>query len=266
MTETLAQKDERIQRRHNNKLSRKIARQAVTPQADGTEVLHSKEARQKIRRWTFEADMVLTLPAPKDADGSPKLDEKTGEPLQEMTLPMRTMRLEAVSYCTAKEVRHDVTRHEAYLRASAPMFQTARIQVRAVPHETISNNTLRQLEGYRDMAAILDKALGIAIDEAADVVVGKSVGSQFVEKPAVLADGDKPAVKAVSKVDIKEDFYRRALNELKPKENSNDEPTGTPQQASAQIADSEEKHDFVPEIVEIERASKTSDTEVSAEL
>jgi len=269
--ETLTQKAERVQRRRNNKISRRLAKQAVTPQADGTEVLHSHEARQKNRRWTFTADIVMTLPAPKNEDGSPKLDEKSGQPFQEVTLPMRTVRLEAVSYCTTKEVKGDVTRHETYLRMSAPMFRTAKIVVHAVPHETVSNETMRQLEGYRDMAAILDKALGMAIDEAADVVLGKTVGGQFIEKDALPAEGDKPSVKAVTKTDLKEDFYKRALAELKPKEKPDEnelvgksEANPAPQSVIAITdAEAEEKHDFVPEIVTIDRATPAP---VSAEL
>jgi len=201
-------------------------------QADGTEVLKSKESKRKNRRWEFEADVEITLPAKNDKPA--------------IVLPKRTVKLEAVSYCTVKEVREDIIRHELYLRTSVPLFKDAKIRVRALPKETISNTTLRQLEGYRDMSAILDKALDMAIEEAGEVVLGKVVGSQFVEKPATEANGDVPAKPATTRRDLKEDFYKRALANLTPKK---PEPEAVPEPE-------EEKKPFCPEIVEVVRAEK----------
>lgn len=122
------------------------------------------------------------------------------------------------------------------------------------------------------MAAILDKALGMAISEASDVVVGKSIGGQFCEKAALPAEGDKPAVKAVTAVDLKEAFYKRALEELKPKEVSHEtngqNQAGVVSPLAIPTTETEEnKPAFVPEIVEIERAPKAEETEpISVEL
>ncbi len=186
----------------NNKLTRKRSapKQLVAVQQDGTEVLHDKASRSKQRRWSFLADVAM-------AD-----------------LPVRTLKLSAISYGSVRDVRVDCKQHELYLKASNKMFETAKVRVRAVPHETISQETMRQIIGYRDMAAILDRALDRAILEAADVVLGKSVGSQFIEMPAREADGDKPAVLAVTLRDIKESFYRRALEELTPKQEQQQDP------------------------------------------
>ncbi len=241
--ETFAERELRIARRKQDKINRKLAKQAVTPQADGTEVIHSKESRMKVRRWSFQADVELVMPKPvaKPAEGGMADPDPQPEKPEFITLPMRTLKLDGVSYCSARDVKEDIRRHEAYLRANGPLFRNARIAVRAIPHETVSNETLRQLEGYRDMAAILDKALDMAIEEAGEVVVGKIVGTQFVEKAATEANGDVPAKPAVGRRELKEDFYKRALSVLTPKPV---EPEAVPA-----AEPEEEKQPFVPEIV-----------------
>jgi hypothetical protein len=188
--------------KRNNKLSRRRAqpKQLVAVQQDGTEVIHSKESRAKTRRWSFEADVEIVVPESKD--------EETGVVTPGKTLPPRTMKLDGMSYTTAKNASLDCQHHEKSLRRISPMFANSLMRVRAIPHETISNATLTQLSGYRDMSMILDRALEIAIGEAADVVNGKSVGSQFVETPG------SEGVKAVLLADIKEQFYGRARKDL----------------------------------------------------
>ena len=202
----------------NNKLTRKremrrlerLAKQepaAVMP--DGTEVLKSKEARQKVRRWTFEANVSLVLPEQKDADG------KVTRPQQEM--PLRRMKLEQTSFCAASEIKGEVKSVEENLKRTNALFAAAKLNVVAIPHETVSNATLNQLTGYRDMSMILDRALQLAITEAQDVVSGKAVGSQFIEAEAVAEDKEKSieAKPARTIGSIKEDFYKRALDEIK---------------------------------------------------
>jgi hypothetical protein len=257
----------------NNKLTRKrvaaIARKKLAETVnetndvaghlrDGTEVLKSKESKAKSRRWTFEADVTITMPPPKNEDGTTKKDEATGKDLPPVTLPQRTLRLEGTSYCTVREVKDDLVQHEARLRQNGQMFKLAKINVRAIPHETVSNETLRQLEGYRDMSMILDRALGLAIEEAASVVLGKALGSQFVEKAAVEKTDDNPGSPAVTNQTIKEDFYRRALVLLSPREPAKEAPA----EGAIVLTDAakEEKKPFVPEIVEIQKAP------ISAEL
>ena len=158
--ETIEEKATRVEKRKQDKANRKLNKQAV-PAGDGTQVIHSKEAKQKTRRWTFEADIQLYRPGKKN---------EAGEEVAPFYIPMRTLKLEAVSYCNAKQVKDDCKVHESYLRAQ-PLFQQAQIVVRAIPKETISPETLRQLEGYRDMAAILDKALEIAIEDSLRAII-----------------------------------------------------------------------------------------------
>lgn len=252
----------------NNKLTRKraeklAAKQEFVKQLDGTEVLKTKESRAKKRRWSFEADIEIVFPAPKNKDGSPKLGED-GEPIKAPMGMKRTMRLEPVSYSTAKEAIDDCKRHEMYLREANALFAKSNITVRAIPHETVSNETIRQLTGYRDMAMILDKALDMAIREAGEVVAGKAIGSQFVEMPAVPgmpAVGDAPAVADVpakTVAIIKEEFYKRALDELKPKELTNVQ--GSKGEEAVTLTDSEEgeRKPFIPEIVEVQRTSEVN--------
>lgn len=233
----------------NNKLTRKRAerlakKQVVTQQLDGTEVLHSKESKQKNRRWTFEADVIMTVPGQKN--------EETGEVSEPVVLPMRTMKMDSAAYCTVKEVKQDCASHEAYLRSMNGFMKTAQIHVRAIPHETVSNVTMRQLMGYRDMAGVLDRALELAITEAQDVVIGKTVGTQFTE----VAANEESGAAARTLSGIKEDFYKRAMEILRPRA----EEISKAQEASSQSAivitdaasaalDEEPRPAFVPEIV-----------------
>ena len=203
----------------NNKLSRaKAQKQSFIQTKDGTEVLHTKEARQKNRRWTFQADVKLIVAAHKN---------ETGKDIPLRVLPERTMNLEAVSYGTAKQARADCVSHEQYLRTINPLFKDSILKIRAIPHETVSNETLKQLEGYRDMSVILDRALQLAIEEAQLVVEGKSVGAQFMCSPAQPAVGEPntvgytPAHPERSTLSVKEEFYKRALDLIKPKEQVN---------------------------------------------
>ena len=207
----------------NNKLSRAKARkQSFVQTQDGTEVLHSKEARQKNRRWTFQADVKLIIAAHKN---------ETGMDIPMRVLPERTMNIEAVSYGTAKQARADCVSHEQYLRTVNPLFKDSILKIRAIPHETVSNETLKQIEGYRDMSVILDRALQLSIEEAQLVVEGKSVGAQFMCTPAQDAIGEPgtsgytPSHPEKSVLSIKEEFYKRALELIKPKEQANVDPT-----------------------------------------
>lgn len=204
----------------NNKITRAEARkQSFVQVQDGTEVLHSKEARQKNRRWTFQADMKLIVAAHKN---------ETGKDIPMRVLPERTMNLDAVSYGSAKQARVDCANHEQYLRSVNPLFKDSIIKIRAIPHETVSGETLRQIEGYRDMSLILDRALQLSIEEAQQVVEGKAVGAQFMCAPAQEATGEvgtpnyTPSRPERSVLSIKEEFYKRALEICKPKEQSNE--------------------------------------------
>lgn len=227
----------------NNKITRTRARrkQEVVVQHDGTEVLHTKESKQKDRRWSFEADVEFKLPVPEGTDAA---------------VMKRTLQLESVSYGNAVDAREDAKRNEAYLRATNQLFANGTVKVRAIPHETISKTTLRQLTGYRDMSMILDKALGLALVEAESVALGKAVGSQFVTKdlvPGVEATDTQTAVPPVPARTIniiKEEFYRRA-SDILMEENK---PIAEEQVVNPT---EEEKKPFVPEIVEIQRVPET---------
>ena len=249
----------------NNKLSRaKAQKQSFVQTQDGTEVLHSKEARQKSRRWTFQADVKLIVAAHKD---------QHGKDIPMRVLPERTLNLEAVSYGSAKQARADCSNHEQYLRMANPLFKDSILKIRAVPHETVSNETLRQIEGYRDMSLILDRALHMVIEEAQLVVEGKAVGSQFMCAPAQPAIGEpntpeyKPALREKSVLSIKEEFYKRALELMKPKEQPNVGDDNTQPQSGdqavpivitdAETTDSEDEHrSFEPEIIHIQRSGE----------
>lgn len=270
----------------NNKITRKRAAALAAKQSqiagkleDGTEVLKSKESRQKVRRWTFDAEVSFVIPQPKNEDGTTKVGED-GLIHGDVVMPPRRIRLEAISYCTAKEVTDDVKSHEASLHSTNQMFARAKIKVFAVPHETISNETLRQITGYRDMAMILDKALGLACIEAAQVVTGSAVGSQFIEAAAVEADAEKniEAKPARTLGVIKEDFYKRAINEIKQAaEKANAETMQVETEANVQGTDGSQsivltdagetgRQPFVPEIVEIKHTSTSSCEPAEAEL
>lgn len=233
----------------NNKFTRAraaklAAKQTFIQQTDGTEVLASKEARQKLRRWSFLADVKLVLPAPKNEDGTPKLNED-GSPMVMPPMQTRSIKLDSVSYADAKQVRQDCLNHKEYLHRTSPMFKNAEITVRALPHETVSHTTYKQLMGYRDMAAVLDRTLGIAITLIKDMSSGKSTGAE------VVALDDQKA---------KELLYSQALNAYKV-----DNAQATDNQSvesveespivrapgSIELTDSgdEPKREFIPEIV-----------------
>lgn len=235
----------------NNKLTRKRAesKRTFVKQPDGTEVLRAKESRAKQRRWTFEADIEIVLPPSEDKP--------------EQRMPIRTMKLEGVSYGDTKVAREDVKRHELFLRAANKVFETSDIRVRAIPHETVSNETMRQLIGYRDMSAVLDKALDIAVREASDVALGTSLGAQFIERAGVAAEGDNPAIPERTVTSIKEEFYNRALKEFNtPEEQSNVVQSDSSVilqdgQSKTGQSESEERLPFIPEIVEIQKTEAT---------
>jgi hypothetical protein len=201
----------------NNKLTRAKKQHFVRP-SKGVEVLKTSESRAKTRRFTFEADCQIIVSAHKNKDG---LD------IPSRVLPMRRLKLDAVSFATAKQAKQDCVDHEEFLRRSNPMMANSIIRVHAIPHETISLEALQQIQGYRDMSIVLDRALHLAIEEAQDVVSGKSVGSQFVCVPAQEAVGEPdtagytPAHPERSLLSIKEEYYRRALDLVKPKEQPN---------------------------------------------
>jgi hypothetical protein len=203
----------------NNKLSRKN-KQEVVVQQDGTEVIHSKESRAKVRRWSFVADIQIHMPDVKEED--------TGVTKPGAVLPPRTLKLDTLAYTNAYGAKLECTQQTQLLRDSSPMFANSDIKVRAIPHETISNTTLNQLNGYRDMSILLDKALELAIKDANDVVLGRSVGGHFVETPA------SEGVKAITMKEIKEAFYNRARSEFKPKEH---EDVSTTAQGSTERSD-----------------------------
>lgn len=240
----------------NNKITRKRAErlsrnQQFVKQADGTEVLHSKEARAKNRRWSFEADVVINLPAKQD---------EAGNDIPAQSLPMRTLRLGGISFGNTLAARNTCSEHEDQLRSQNEMFSRASIKVRAIPHETVSNETLNQLKGYRDMSMILDMALEIAVTDAAAIVSGFSVGSQFVQMPAVPSDGEgKPDIPARTVITIKEEFYSRALKVLEVRADGpeRDVPSDTE-------VEEQEKEPFVPEIVEVQRTSSSEEQSTEA--
>lgn len=244
-------KNNKITRKRAAKLAAKQQAQVAGHLSDGTEVLRNKESRAKNRRWSFEADITIVLNAPTNEDGTPKLDEQ-GAPVPTPEMPQRTVKLDAVSYSTAKEAKGDCKTHEAYLRATNLVFSRSKINVRAIPHETVSNTTLNQLSGYRDMAMILDKALALSIEEAEQVVLGKSVGSQFVQREEVprTAGSEDPEVPARTTATIKEEFYKRALETFKARREETDPAIIRPDPAIIVTdANDEERQPFVPEIV-----------------
>lgn len=236
----------------NNKITRKKHKKEFTTQSDGTEVLKSKESKQKQRRWTYEADVTLVMAAHTNPEG-------VGVPAR--VLPQRTLKLEAISYGTAKDARQDCINHEQYLRTSNKMFEDSLIHVRALPKETVSNETIRQIQGYRDMSFILDKALELAC----------------------LSDGYKSIPAEHNSIkEVKEMFYKRALELLKPQQEvvngvqQDNNQSGQQQDEALQQAsessdngqnssddssiivppfEREEERIFVPEIVTVERAA-----------
>lgn len=180
-------------------------REDILKLQDGTEVLRTKESKRKPRRWSFIADMEIEVPAGKDDAGNDLPPLKS----------QRTVKLDAVSYGSVTEAREDLKVQEQYLRSLNPTFARAKIQVLAIPHETVSNTTMNQLSGYRDMSMILDKALGIAIEEAEQVVLGKSLGSQFVQSEALPETEGTPAKPAATLDSIKNSFYEKAKDRLR---------------------------------------------------
>lgn len=244
----------------NNKLTRKLKQQKFVKTQDGTEVLRSSESRAKVRRWSFEADIEIVLPAQPASDDTPGIPEQV--------LPKRSMKLSGVHYGTAKEARQAALENQHHLREVNDMFKRSRLNVRAIPHETVSNETMRQMLGYRDMAGLLDRALELCIGAAQDILAQKSVGIRFVES---LAEEGKPARTLIT---IKEDFYAQAVKEktvelqsaTKLSETgsegvnvSDSVPVSSPNVSSDGTP--EEKRVFVPEIVEIQRVAGTPDTE-----
>lgn len=237
----------------NNKFTRaKASKQEFVKQLDGTEVLHTKEAKAKQRRWTFVADVKLVIAAHVDSEGNN---------IPAKVLPVRTLRMDNILYGTASDARIQSMKNEEYLRSQNKMFADSVISIRAVPHETVSLETVRQLTGSHDLAMILDKALQMSIEEAQDVVAGKTVGAQFMCAPAT----DTTKEKTISS--IKEDFYRRALDTLKPiqeeanvSDDSEEQLKGDSsvlsQPEPVEVGDT--AREFVPEIINIERATEVA--------
>lgn len=180
----------------NNRLTRS-KKHKFTKLADGTEVLKSSGSRVKQRRWSFVAHVTL--------DGQPQ---------------PRVLALQSVSYNTAKGVARECLQQEQILRSSIPLFATAQLSVKAMPHETVSHITLNQLNGLRDMSHILDLALELALKASQDVVSGRSVGSDFAESDVVK---------------LKEMFYERARRQISgqaPEDSSN----GSSEELSGAVA------------------------------
>lgn len=163
--------------------------------SDGTEVLKTKDSKAKLRRWSYQAHVRV------------KPD-----------LPTALLKLETMSYGSAKQARAECLAQAEALKQS-PALAASEIVVKAIPHETISIATLNQVNGFRDMASILDLALTTAIESAQRILSGDLIGAEFMETPETKQG--EVTIPARTLSTIKEDFYRRALQQLRsPTESS----------------------------------------------
>lgn len=151
----------------NNKLSRKRAEQrpALT---DGTQVLKTAESRVKIRRWTFEAEVRTVLREPEVEAAIMTLG-----PLPRVLGPVHRLRLESVVFGTAQEARTEIPHQVSLMRGANQMMEKANIRVIAVPHETVSQEVVSQLNRSQNMNILLDKAYEIAVNLIRDGYDGK---------------------------------------------------------------------------------------------
>lgn len=143
----------------NNKSVRKARakQRPVVDTNDGTEVLRTSAARIKLRRWTFEAD--VSVQAEND----------------DMMHPQRLTMTEVI-YGTAKEARAEIPKLVEALRTASGMFDGAKIKMKCLPHETVSVETISQLNKSQNMSMVLDKALEFVLLEGCSEFDRDNVG------------------------------------------------------------------------------------------
>lgn len=116
----------------------------------------SKESRQKLRRWTFEAD------------------------IQVATMPTATrVKLNSVMFGVAGDSIAQMIREENAIRSSNPTLKEAKISIIPVPHETISQETMDQFNRSHNMFTVLDKALELCIGQL-DLPAGHAARNKTV--------------------------------------------------------------------------------------
>lgn len=123
------------------KSKNKIKNPEFVRQANGVEVLKSKESRQKQRRWTFIAE--VTVPG---AEIAQRLDTTTV-----------CFGNSATAHLDAEEIKQQLL--------GLKHLENATVQVIPVPHETVSLKTIAQIEGNHQMAMVLDYALELCFDD-----------------------------------------------------------------------------------------------------
>lgn len=132
--------------------------------------LKTKDSRSKVRRWTFEAQV------------------KTAG--MEM---VQVLKLDAMFYGNSKDMQSYALSKQNELRSMNKAFEDAEIKIISIPMETVSAETIAQINHGQSMFIYLDKALELAIQDL-------HPGEMNLDFPA-----------------IKEELFKRALDVLKPR-------------------------------------------------
>lgn len=133
-------------------------------------ILKTRDSRTKVRRWTFEAQV-------KTAD---------------MDI-VQTLKLDSMFYGNSKDMQEHALSQQHALRSANKAFEDAEIKIVAIPQETVSAETIAQINHGQSMFIYLDKALELAIQDL-------HPGEMNLDFRA-----------------LKEHLFKRALDVLKPR-------------------------------------------------
>jgi hypothetical protein len=196
-----------------------------------THILKTKASRRKGRRWTFIA---VVTQIPKDAEGKNLEGQEAPEPVVYKQRGRKSkavfngpiFRLNSVTMGNSESARADaVSIEESMSNEIHKVSPGNKVKVMPVPHETVSEDTINQLQGMKDFSDIL----GLAFDKAVRELVDTSFVSGAGEDYELTLRKEK------------ERIYTASVNELRPRK----EPpanAGIPKEViAAQISEEEAK-------------------------
>jgi hypothetical protein len=144
----------------NNKLSRKreqrerIRTTGEAPVGNGSFVsgIVSRQAKQKIRRFSFQAHVVLP---PKPVTG------ENDQPIEGQFVPAQNtiLKIDRLLVGNNRAAKDAASEETTRLRENIAILKDADIMMEAIPHETVSQDILRLIRGYQDMETIAQRAM-----------------------------------------------------------------------------------------------------------
>lgn len=186
-----------------------------------THRLKTKTSRRKLRRWSYTA--VVTQP-PTDKDGKPIVNEKTGLPEPAPTPVVRVQRgrktkdlingptfdLRSITLGSAADANSTAIEIQRDMRAEIEKTNPgAKVIVFPVPHETVSDAMLNQMQGLKDHNDILSLAFELASEDA--LKHRHPIASHLTWSEEEKAQKLKEA---------KDDYYKQAIDTLRPPKSS----------------------------------------------